>query len=358
MPIKDKTLYILLVILALLGIMGVILPIIFAPPSNQYRTYVISGKINPSEQIVGNKPQYVSVYYPNSMPQYLCRSSIVKSSAIEWVDGTNGEYQVLFTVPIGLNDILLTTDCTSCDNKKVRLNAIPNSIDLTWGAQKCNVSFQIDTEQPKAVEHAGNFLNYIDVELVDKNFNSSDVQSIKQDIKQGKDAILESDRMKTSNSNESLLHAYYAEWFARRARYKMRLFELKNCIGETNALIKYRENDKCFIPDHEAHTDYSDANVSYSYSKDSRLLTEYPFDIQDVDKMKQELVYVDNQEQTVYDLLRKCEDSFEIITGTFEYQRPYCEARAFNFHVTYLIWIVVCIYIGILIEKGTQRWKK
>ena len=352
---EKKSYLFILIILILLGIIGIILTVEIVPPSNQYKNYVISGSIIPSEKTIGNKPQYVYVYYPYYIPRYLCKSSDIQLSAIEWIDENNGKYQILFTVPIGLKEVILTTDCTSCEHKTVRLDEIPDSVDLVWGGDNCEESFQVSDEQSKAVEHARNFLNGIETNLVKQSFNSSEIQSIKNDVEKGREAISESDR--NVNYNESLLHAYYAEWFAWRAHYKMRLFELKYCVEETNSLIQLYENERCFVPDYNAYNDHVSANITYVSLKDGRLLDDYLFDKKETEEMKKEISNVHRQVEWVSDSLRKCENSQRIINGTFEYQKPYCEARQIVFKITFIIWAITFVYIGILIEKGRKIWK-
>ncbi|MEA3434851.1 MAG: hypothetical protein U9R43_00180 [Thermodesulfobacteriota bacterium] len=341
----------------MLGVIGIILTVEIIPPANQYKNCVISGSIDPSEKIVGNKPNYVYIYYPFHIPKYLCRSSDIRLSAIEWGDENKGKYQILFTVPVGLDEVIITTDCSSCEHKKVNLDEIPKSVDLVWGSAKCEDDFQVSNQQSKAIEHARNFLNGIETNIVDKPFNTSEVQSIKKDVERGRDEISESDRIR-SNINESLLHAYYVEWFAWRAQYKLKLFELKYCVNKVNLLVKTHENDKCFVPDHNAYNDYNSANSTYFSLSDSRLLNDYPFDIKELDEMKKEIDYVNRQVKWVSDSLRECEDSYRIINGTFEFQKPYCETRQIIFKITYIIWAIVFVYLGILIEKGRKIWKK
>ena len=322
-----------------------------------FSTKPISGKIEPSEKIVGDKPQYVYVYYPYYIPKYLCRSSDIQLSAIKWIDENKGEYQILITVPVGLNEVLITTDCSSCDNKIVLLKEIPESVNLIWGSQKCEDNFQLSEQQQQAVEHARNFLNRIETNIVGEPFNSSESQSIKDDVKRGRDEIFESDSIR-NNVNDSVLHAYYAEWFAWKAEYKLRLFELKYCVQKVYTLVQTYKNDECFVPDYNSYNDYESANSTYFSLNNGRLLDEYPFDKKEVDEMKKEISDVRNQIDWVSESLRKCEDSQRIMNGTFEFQKPYCERRGIGFKVTYITWIIVFVYIGILIEKGRKIWKK
>lgn len=87
----------ILVVLILLGIFMYFLIQKFTPPTNQYKSFVISGKVNPSTTIIGNPPQYVYVYYPHFNPNLLCYSgSNIQTAKIKWFSNTSGEYSVYF----------------------------------------------------------------------------------------------------------------------------------------------------------------------------------------------------------------------------------------------------------------------
>ena len=347
----------ILITLVALGCFSYFLIQIFTPPSLQYRAFAISGNIKPSEEIIGNQPQYVYVYYPYYNPNYLCRSNTIKLAKIKWKDNLSGEYTVYFEVPIGLKEVILTTDCTSCDYKVVNLKDESILVDLTWGSQKYEDSFQLSEQREEILYHARNFLNDMETYILDKPFNSSEIQSIKIDIKNGREAISDSDRIK-DNNNESLLQAYYAEWFAWRAQYKIRLFELKYCVNESNSILKSYEHDKCYMPDNNAYKEYSSANSTYYSLRDSSILTDYIYDIKDIERIKIEIRYVHGEVDRVIDAKNDCENSLRINNETFEFQKPYCEARQVALTVSYLIWAIVCVYFGILIEKGRKLWKK
>lgn len=352
---KQSAVYFLSV-LVLLGIIVCILTIKIIPPSNQYKSYVISGRIEPAEKVVGDKPQYVNVYYPYYAPKYLCRSSDIQISSINWFNDTTGEYQIQIAVPVGLKEVVITTDCSSCDHKTILLKESLDSVNLLWGDKKCESDFQLSEQQPQVVESARNLLNIIETNNVDKPFNSSEIQSIKTDLKAGRDEIGESD-MVMNNVNDSLLHAYYASWFAGRARYKSLLFELEYCVNEVGTLLREHESDKCFVPDYTAYTDYKSANSS-PFLKGSILLGDSPFNTKDLDKIKDETRYVYDYAAHVSDSLQKCENSKTILNGTFEFQKPYCTARKIVFNAQYIIWAIIFVYVGILVEKGKKIWKR
>lgn len=253
-----------------------------------------------------------------------------------------------------MKEVILTTDCSSCEYEIVNLEKEPGEVNLVWGSQKCEETFKIPEQRNEIITHARNFLNGIDSEKVNKPFNPSEMQSINGDIGHGRDAIFQSDY--TTDKNESLLQAYYAEWFAWRARYKMLLFETGYYINKTNVLLN-SYTDSCYVPDHDAFGDYSSANRSYISLKEDRLLGDHPYDVKDIEKMKGKIRVLHNRVQFISDVRNDVETALRIINGTFEFQKPYCEARDIDIKITYLIWAIVFVYIGILIEKG-WKWKK
>lgn len=343
------------VTIILLGITTYFLIQKFTPPTNQYRSFVISGEINPSTIIVGNPPQYVYVYYPYFNPDSLCtgRARILEIAKIKWYNNNSGKYSVYFNVPVGLKEVILTTDCSLCEYEIVNLEKDPREVNLKWGGQKCEETFKIPELRNEIITHARNFLNAIETNIVDKPFNSSEMQSIKSDIKNGRDAIFESDLRIKENINESLLQAYYAEWFAWGARYKIYLFELRYDIEKTNALLDSHK-DSCYVPDHDAFEEYSSANRSYISLRGDIVLGDRPYNIKDIEKMKGEIRFLHNRVQFISDIKNDAENSLKIINGTFEFQKPYCAARTKAMYLFNFILLVVALGIGILIG---QRWK-
>lgn len=263
----------------------------------------------------------------------------------------------MITVPVGLNEVIITTDCSSCEYKTVLLKEIPDSVNLIWGSQKRENGFRVGEQQRQVVEHVRNLLDEIETDLVKTPFNSSEVNSVKNDVRRSRDEISESNI--ATNLNESLLYAYYAEWLGWNALYKMQLFELKYCVQKSNTVIETYENDECFVPDYASYKDYESANQTYFSLNSRELKDEYdPLDKKELDDMKAEITFMYDQFNRVDDSLTKCENSQGIINGTFEFQKPYCEKRGMSSKIAYIVWIIVFVYIGILIEKGGKIWKK
>lgn len=343
-------------ILILLIIISAILITDMNVPTNDYETYVISGKVSSVDDPIGVKPKYVYLSYPYYILKYLYRSEDITLAKIDWADENEGSYQVSFTVPIGLNEVILSTDTSSCDYLSVGLKNIPTSVDLTWGINKCEDKYPISNETSLVVSGARNFLNSLDTNLVKKKFNSTEKDYIKEDIAKGREEISKSER--ETEYTPSLLHAYYAQWYAMRASYTVKLYELKYCILETENILTEYSNDSCFVPEYQSLNKYISANETLTSHIGGRLLDEYPYDKTEISKIIDELDYLDDQFDNINEALKKCENSQPLINNTFSYQKPYCEARHFRFSLSIFIWVFIAFYLGIIFEKGIREWVK
>lgn len=351
---RGITLIITLIGLILLGVTYLVINL--SPPINQYKNYVISGKAIVSEDIIGGQPTVIQIYYPYYTSEYLCRGSQVQTSKIEWVDNKTGNFETLFTVPVGLSKVVITTDCSSCESQEINLEKIPDSVELVLGKRKCEKSPEISNDVGKVLEHSRNFLNGIEEDITNKPFNSSEMRSIKEDLREGREAIGNSQRINVYN--ESILQAYYAEWFSWKAQYKSRLFELKYCLEKINKIFDQYKNDKCYAPEYKSGEDFSSANGTYYSLGGSGLLNDYPYDIKEPERMKEEIRHIYQNLDRISDANMECDNSLSVIGKTFETQKPYCEARKYVDVIDIITAIIVSLYVGILIGKGRNVWKK
>lgn len=353
---EKKVIVFVFTVLILLGIIGYVSTIKLTPPTNQYKSYVISGKVLPSEKIAGDQPSYVYAYYPYYNSNYLCRSSEreIKLSEIKWIDNTTGNFEIYFSIPLGLNEVILTNNCASCEHTTIDLTNIPSAINLKWGGEKCEEKFEVSNQN--LLPSARNILSGVSSGLENNRFNASEKQDIQEYIKTGWEMIAQSDPK--VESNESILYAHYSEWFALAAKGKLKLLNLKYCLQEQNALMERYADDPCYVPDHSTYEYYNEANSTYASMRTYTFRERDPFDTRDIDIMKRELTYLDGLNTRLSELNGKCEGSLRVINETFELQKPYCEARGIIFKATYVIWAIVLVYIGILIEKGMCVWKK
>ncbi|MBI3035798.1 hypothetical protein HYY71_05745 [Candidatus Woesearchaeota archaeon] len=350
---ERKSYLFILIILVLLGTIAIILTTKTTIPTNQYRNYVISGKITSAEKITGKMPDFVHVYYPFYNLDFLCRSSRIELTKISWINEHTGEYEILLNVPVGLHQVILTTDCTTCDYINLSLKDIPTSVDLKWGDRKCPSNFKISDNKLGIVKDTRTFLNKRETNLVNKPYTSTEKFDIGQDIERSRQSISQSED--SSDANESLLHAYYAQWFSWRVLFRIELYDLKYCLNKINILLE-KYNDSCFIPDYSSHDKYRSANSTY-HSTNNRYFDYFPYEKKEPEKMIAEILSMRSLVEWLSDANNNCENSESVMKNTFEFQEPYCKARKFKIQINYIIWAIVFIYLGLLIEKFI-RWKK
>ena len=319
------------------------------PPSNQYKDYVISGKVVTVDEIVGTKPDYVSVYYNN----HLCINNEEQISKIKWLDNFTGQFDIYFTAPVGLKEVIITTSCNSPDFKNVNLTDIPAYVELVLGREKVNVNALVNDDLDKLYSISEEIMLETEDKLnqLEGKFLTQEEQFIKDDFSNVRKELIYS---KTStDSNESLLNAYYAEWFALRAEYRFELYSLKYSLRNIEENLTSHSNG-CYIPDFNAYKDYISANNSYLSLKNNDLLEKDPRYIKEIELIKQQILYANSDVIRLRNMVRISDKSVEIINGTFEFQRPYCEKREIIKKSTILYWGLVGIFIGIIFEK---LWK-
>jgi len=339
---------------------------ICTPPSNHYKSYIISGSITSSAESTGNKPHYVNVYYPYYNPQYLAQRQRINSNSakIKWIDDVSGEYEVYFEVPVGLKEVILNTDIYSCNYETVNLTNETIRRDLIWGVQKCEDEHPISGNKIELLFNVRNYLDRDSMWLDQNQFNSSEKENIRKDIQRGRERVTIADSSQTEY-NKSLLEAHYAYWFASNAEYKINLLELKYCLEQVDAILESHKNDNCYIPDKSSYDDYLSSNHTYFSEGEMSYRNYHPYEINETEKMKNKISHIQGEIEYVSEANENCKNSLSIINGTFEFQKPYCEKRNILLKTTnlvgYLIWTIVFIYIGILIGiliEKQKRWKK
>lgn len=338
---------ILVMVLVGLILLGLILEYRNLPPSNQYKDYVISGKVVAVDEIVGIKPDYVSVYYNNP----LCINNAEQISKIKWLDNSTGQFEIYFTAPAGLKEVIITTSCNSPESKNINLKDIPVSVELILGRENVDGNALVNDDLDKLSSISEEIMLETEDKLnqLEGKFLTQEEQFIKDDISNVRKERIYSKR--STDSNEKLLYVYYAEWFALRAKYRFELYSLNQSLRKIEKILNSHSNG-CYVPDYNAYKDYISANKSYFYLKNSNLLEKEPHYIKDFDILKQQILYANSNANGIENLVRMSDKSFEIINGTFEFQRPYCEKRDKIVKITVIYWAFVFVYMGILIEMG------
>ena len=339
----EKGVILFIVVVGLIHL-GLILEYSHLPPSNQYKDYIISGKVVVVDEIVETKPDYVSVYYNNP----LCINNEEQISKIKWLDNFTGQFEIYFTAPVGLKEVIITTSCNSPDFKNVNLTDIPAYVELVLGRENVDGNFVVSDQKDEVVKIANRIFAGTDTKLESVEKQSTEYEKIRGDNYKVKEEI---EKSSYSDNNESLLNAYYAEWFALRAEYRFELYSLNHSLRNIEEVLNSHSNE-CYVPDYNAYKDYISANKSYISLKNSKFLDEEPYYVKEIDIIKQKIKYANSDAIRVRNMVRMSDKSFEIINGTFEFQRPYCEKRDNIIKVTVIYWAFVFVYLGILIEMG------
>ena len=279
-----------------------------------------------------------------------CSNNAEQMSKIKWLDNSTGQFEIYFTAPVGLKEVIITTSCNSPESKNINLNDIPASVELILERENVDGNALVNDD----FEKLSSISEEIMLETEDKlknQFSTQEEQSIRDDISNVRKKLIYSKRL--TDSNELLLNAYDMEWFALRAEYRFELYSLNQSLRKIeNILISH--NNECYVPDYGAYNDYISANKSYSYLKNYNLLEKDPPYSKEIEIIKQQILDINSDVNLIHKKVRMSDKSFEIINGTFEFQRPYCEKREIIKKSTILYWGLVGIFIGIIFEK---LWK-
>ncbi len=323
------------------------------PSPHQYEEYIFSGTVIPSENRVGLRPEYVSVRHPVYGQDQICKSTQIDFKKINWLDEENGEFEVNFKVPVGQKHAIITTNCEFCSYKVIDLNNKDSVIEVAWGNNSCEENINFGSKAG-IIDYVN--LNYDTIEsnLVKSQFNESEKESIKDDIKDAKEAIGLSKR---KQNEESTLEAYYSLWYYWRAKYKERLFELRYCVLTINDLIEtHNSSEGCFVPDYQSYDDYRLSNDTYVQGIDNLVLEDYPQRINDVKKIEGEINSLMRMNDPIQQQASVCSGAAATIKSTFEYQKPYCNAR--KIALITLNWgqILALIAFGLIIYRPMSEW--
>lgn len=320
----------------------------------------IHGKVLPSPNITekdtAQRPRFMYVYYPYFNPEYVCNSKEIQLADITWLNDNEGIYSITFTLSVDM-EVILTTDCTGCNPKRVSISRSNNNVeaDVFWGTEKCYSEYDIPDSVDEIISRNQNRFDYMDIELTTKNFNASEKQDIKSDIKDGREQIRNSNEIKT-DINESIKHALYSEFFFWRAKYKWELFDLKYCIEDIDKL-EGQFIDKCYYHDYSSVLDYNDAKSVYQSSLNSNILRYGAYDLQKIE-IKSYIGNINNNWDRLRNINGKCEGSSYKLNKTLEYQKSYCEHRKNMCNLVNLTYIIIILSIGVLIGNWSAKNQK
>jgi hypothetical protein len=349
-----KIIIVSVLLIAIITSIELYLFLIFSKQPSSGRWITIKGQIIPSENVSKGdvKPLYIEAFYPNY--DYICRDNRINIAEenITWKNETNGFYSVSFWIPITM-DVVLTTRCDSCNHKTVSINESTDSFeaDLLWDKKICSDEFYMPNDYKEEISHSREIFNAMDTLQTTKPFNVSEKDSIKADIRDGRDSISDSER---TTGNESILNAHYAYWYAWRAEYKMSLYDLKYCVDDIKNLLNSYNASSCYAPNYEAYTTFLSSNYSYESWKNDYTLTKRPNGESDLEKMKNDIISVHNTYSLISQENYECQNAFMVLNKSFDFQSNYCKVRDASIYLFNAIWLIVAFAIGIILG---QRWK-
>lgn len=348
---KRNVIYFIVILLVIASFASYVIVVKNVPKPNEYQHYFITGQIDISKALVTDSTQLVYVYHVPWDLNLLCRTAPI---VVGRIDNQTLSYKVDFDAPIGLNEVLVTTNCLSCNYTVVELKKANLSSNLE-GREHCRGQTEPISKE-SLIKNTRVSLDDIEKELVNKPFNESERSIVKWAIESSRTAITNAN---SNDVNESLKQAYYARWFNFLALYKSRMIELKNCVQSTEVILE-SHTSSCFIPDYSAWSDYSLVNGTYHNLWRDVFSEESPRD--NTDKIENELQAQQDRANLAYSTLSTCNMAKDIINNTFQFQRSYCEARKAGTEIfkisTAVLWAVVFIYIGIYIRRMPELWKR
>ncbi len=343
-----------IIVLLFLGVLSVGLYFLIdssnPPGINDYRWITISGEVKPYDtNNLENRPKYVRLYFPYYEPQYLCRSEQFGLAEIGWINETHGSYSITLEVPKMLKKVTLTTDCSLCEYNDVFIPNDDIESDVFWGYPECiEQGYSVPEDVEKVINDADLMKEGVEEEMIGKRLNSSEKESIEEDLRDVKGFIRDS---KNSNQlNESLLYAYYSYWSAWRARYKLRLFELKYCIEDIKSLLE-AQNNMCPIPDYESYKEFLSLNNTYQSKSMSSILRGNAQNYRNITEIVSKIKYLKRNMGYFSEDTHDCERAFNILNESFEFQKPYCETRANSVLLFNVILLIIFLGVGILIGQ-------
>jgi len=303
-----------------------------------------------------DKPDFLYVYYPYHNPRYICRSNAIQLGDITWFNETEGTYSVTFRLSVDM-DVILTTECTACNPKRVSITKENNNleVDALWGTEKCYEAEGISTDPNSLISQNRERANNIETELTNKDFNDSEKESIRSDIKEARDQIGESEPKIKTDINGSIKHALYSEFFNWKALYKRELFDLKYCISEVDNLLEQNAEEAYYL-DYSSILDYNDSKRIYLSSSDSNVLRRDPRESEEIEEIKSDIGWIKRSREWLMEANRKCEESSYKLKKTLEYQKPYLEYRK---NMCKLVnWVIVTFILFLVILIGNWSSKK
>ena len=319
-----------------------------SPPHNEVSKYSIHGRVLLTDNVLG-QPKFVMIYYPYYSNDLLCSNGVeIDITSINWTSNKEGEYTIFFAVPSSLKNIVVSLECPTCAMKSVNLDEIPDSVDLTWDGTYCNeikvasgTASQIATEAQRISAAITSEMN--DINKIQQKIVMPDIDETSYSIIDYGNPPFE----------DSLKNAYYANWFAWNARYKLSYFKLGNCLDNINSILISHNNNSCYIPDYETYQQFLSINITHSTYRDPEDFTQIK-SIDDFTIIQGEINNVAQKWNNFNQEMWRCEEVYRTINNSFVMQDSYCKTNKWVKSSLFISLILTSLAIGILI--GVNIW--
>ena len=203
---------------------------------------------------------------------------------------------------------------------------------------------------------AENLLNSIRTDLIRDPLNATLEEDINSDREQSSRYI--DDSRRSTSFDENLGKAYYGQWFAERSRYKLDFYYFENCLQNIEETLLEEEGNQCYRPDFDSYGKYLSLNKTYYGDKNGGMFDDNPFGKENNSELKRDIKYVRDQWKRISDANRECSEIESRIKETYDFQKPYCETlRGINI-VEIILWGIILIYLGMIIEKIKKNGKR
>ena len=325
------------------------------PSYNESKAYSLEGRIimNSSTE---QRPQYMFVYYPYYLLQYLCRQNNLAVAKINWINDDEGKFSIFLSVPASLKEVIVTPDCAKCQHQSIKLDNISSPIVMYWkNSNKCDSNLKVAEESNYAILESQRLSGIVEEKLAQDSFNYSEKSFVREYTKRA--ASLVTDYTNSATPEEALKNAYHANWFAWSARYRIEKTELFHCLSDADKIVEQKKAESsCYVPDSKSYQDYLSVNNTYIS------FTEYSVDWLYSDKnnteIRRNVQLVAENWQRLYEENQKCKKAYLEINETFNIQKPYCAAQKAFKTSSLLGWIIAFIFIGIFIQRVISKWEK
>ena len=338
--------------LALIVIAAIVLFVayVFSPlPDHQLskENFVkISGKVEFSSiGPLATQPQTVTIYSPYSNPNWVCRGDALGAVKINWLNETEGTYELPVRLPIDM-DIIVTTNCSGCQHayEYVTLNEKEKVVDLEWDGQQCQANIKVPENMTTLLDRARNYKLMTDELRYDSTLTKEQSTELSDLLNTSARFIADAER------EDSLSAAYGALGYSFYAWRNLHFFDLNNCVKEIESLIE-DHNTSCYQLPYNGYKKFQDVKNRYE-DLAGQYFNKGLFYEDDLNKTKPYVVWLANNLEYTLDAERSCDEPLNLIRESIELQEPYCENRE---NINYGIYFTLLV-LGVTIGASFFRW--